>query len=165
MQSYAFPMKIQKFSYEIGCMEVWSFNLGNFFSWERTIGGEKLRNEVINDLNKDIYLECPEKIKKINSWPAGKFYSSIVLKCFVKDEHKRADFSEIIKIISSVLNKEEQKSYLDVSNLYETRRNLLLDDEIWEKLRNQIKSDRRTVCATKSNSSVLSCDSTENETI
>ena len=78
---------------------------------------------------------------------------------------KRADFSEIVKIISSVLSEGEQKSYQDVCNIYDTRRNLLLDDEMREKLRNQTKSDRRTVCATKSNSSVLSCDCMEEETI
>ena len=141
--------------------DVWSYGvlIWEIFSLGKEPYGEKSYDEVVKDLSNDIYLKCPEKIRKITSWPAEKFYSSIVSKCFVKDEQKRADFSEIVKIISSVLSEGEQKSYQDVCNIYDTRRNLLLDDEIWDKLRNQTKTDRRTVCATKSNSSVLSSDS------
>ena len=86
-------------------------------------------------------------------------------KCFVKDENERADFSEIVKMTSSMLNEEELKAYQEIFKIYDTRWNLLLDDEIRDKLRNQTKSDRRTVCATKSNCSILSYDDTDDVTM
>ena len=94
----------------------------------------------------------------MKAWPAEDFYSLVVSKCFVKDDKERADFSKIVKIISSMLKEEEIKSYQEVSKIYDTRWNLLLDDDTRDKLRKGTKSDRSTVCATKSNSSNLSYD-------
>ena len=157
LENNVFKMKSDVWSYGVVIWEIFSLGKEPYMA--------KTYDEVIDDLNNDIFLKCPEKIKNIKSWHAEELYNLIVSKCFVKDENERADFSEIVKMTSSMLNEEELKAYQEIFKIYDTRWNLLLDDEIRDKLRNQTKSDRRTVCATKSNCSILSYDDTDDVTM
>ena len=150
LESNVFLMKSDVWSYGVVIWEIFSLGKEPY--------GDKSYDDVIQDLNNDIFLPCPDKIKNMKAWPAEDFYSLVVSKCFVKDDKERADFSKIVKIISSMLKEEEIKSYQEVSKIYDTRWNLLLDDDTRDKLRKGTKSDRSTVCATKSNSSNLSYD-------
>ena len=67
--------------------DVWSFGV---VIWELfSLGNEPYNQEeyqdVLEKLNNGYYLQCPEEVDRIQSWPAKEVYNNLAKMCFVKN--------------------------------------------------------------------------------
>ena len=93
--------------------DVWSFGVvvWEILSFGKTPYGLQDFDEVMKRLNDGNRLLCPSDAKQITSWPADQFYKKISEKCFIDDPNDRSTFTEIVKIIESVLSEKEIKEH------------------------------------------------------
>ena len=87
-------------------------------------------------LKRGEHLECPEDVDKISIWSAIAVYEELAKTLF--DQQERSSFADLVVVIKSELSIHELKCYNDVSNEYNTRNALLLDDNTRRRLQSAV---------------------------
>jgi serine/threonine protein kinase len=116
--------------------DVWSYGvvIWEIFSLGKTPYGSQSYDEVYTSLAQGYSLPCPEEAMKISDWPAEEIYAELSSKCFKIEEEERPSFSDLVKIIESMLNEEEIRNYELSKEHYLEKSKLLLDYETRKRL-------------------------------
>ena len=124
--------------------DVWSYGV---VIWEIFALGKEpyhtLSSHLIFEkLKRGEHLECPEGVDNISGWAATQVYEELANKCFNLKVNHRASFSEVVVFLKSKLSSDELRSYDDVTNEYNRKSKLLLDENT--RLRLKRTTVRRT---------------------
>ena len=137
--------------------DVWSYGvvIWELFSLGSCPYGQQGYDEVYEKLKNGYHLPCPDDVSGIECWSAGQFYDNIAEKCFAleAEEEKRCSFPELVRLIKLQLKEDELKEYDEITNVYLTKSNFLLDgQEIKKAKRGQGMKKSKSECGTKSHS-------------
>merc|ERR1712223_2125113 len=83
--------------------------------------------DMIMKLKDGYSLPCPEEAHQLQNWSPIEIYNKLATYCFVTEPLKRGCFSHLVQVIEGVLNDDEKLAYKELTEQYESMRELLLD--------------------------------------
>ena len=126
LQNGKFEMKSDVWSYRVVVWEM--FSLGKEPYSTLTY------HHVFEMLKRAEHLGCPEDEEKISIWSATVVYEELAQNFFDLQVNERSSFADLVVVIKSELSIGEVKCYNDVTNEYNRRSALLLDDNTTRRL-------------------------------
>ena len=130
LQNGKFEMRPGAWSYEVIVWEM--FSLGKEPYSTLTY------HHVFEMLKREEHLGCTEDVEKISIWSATVVYEELAQKNFDLQINERSSFADLVVVIKAELSIGELKCYNDVTNEYNRRSALLLDDNTRRRLQSAV---------------------------